>query len=106
VVDEADDRLDAQPPQLREAAVGTRPVGRGGAARSGVFPQHRIAQGAQAERCEAREIVGAAMVPAAVELGEVPVADAVDRAFDATPHRERAQDRGAREAAAPAGGRR
>ena len=86
VVDEADDRLQPALAEGRQARIGPGPVGAVEAVGRDLLPQHRVAQGAQAEAGEARQVAYAAMVAAAVELGKEAVVDAVDRALEAAPH--------------------
>src|SRR5205085_1173052 len=86
VVDEADDRLDVEPAQRRQASIGPRPVGGRRTVRGRRLPEDGVAQRADAERGEALEVAVALGMPVAVELGEVGVPDSVDSAFDAAPH--------------------
>jgi hypothetical protein len=88
VVDQAGDRGNAGLAQGREALVGPGPVGLVDAVRGGTFPQDRIADRADAGRCEALDIAVAQRVAVTVELAEVFVLHAVDSAFEAAPEFE------------------
>jgi hypothetical protein len=89
VVDEADDGPHPEVAQAGQALVGPRPVDdRGVRARRALLPQHRVAQGADAEPREAFEVAGSRDVAVALELAEVGVVHAVDRALHPTPHLE------------------
>ena len=91
VVDQAGDRGDAGIAQRVEALVRPGPVGLFDAVRGGALPDHRIADRADAEGCEAFDVVRASCVAVAIELVEVGVLNAVDGAFEAAPEFERAE---------------
>ena len=71
--------------QPGQPIIGKTPVefiGRGG---GGPLPEQRISQRFDSERGNAVEIVATRIVPAARKLIETPGANAIQRAFDATP---------------------
>ena len=85
VVDQAGDRGDAGVAQRIEALVGPAPVGALEAVGRGALPQHRVADGANAERGEAVDIAGAVGMTVTVELAEIRILHTVDGAFEAAP---------------------
>src|SRR5687767_10212382 len=91
VIQEAGDGPHIQLAQPREPLVRPAPVEMVDALRSDAFPQHRVAQGANAERREGGEVVDPRIVSRPDELIKKLVADAVHRAFDAPPDLERCE---------------
>jgi hypothetical protein len=85
MVDQPSNGRDAGLLQGGQALVRPAPVGRGETVRRGAFPQDRIADGVNAERGEAGDVIAAVGVAVALDLGKVTVLDAVDSALEAAP---------------------
>ena len=88
VVDEPDDRPDAELAKPPEALVGEPPPRLRQSARSHRFPQDGVAEGGDPEGRKPFEVFGSSVVPAQLELVEVVLADSVDRALHPRPHLE------------------
>ena len=96
VVQQADDRPNAERRSRASRSSVQRQSSAVEAVRRDAFPEHRIAQRADAERGErGRDRRSAASCPLALELIETAIADPVDRALDAAPDLEQARPRGA-----------
>jgi hypothetical protein len=89
VVDQADDRRDAQVLEHGQAFIGPRPVGGLDAIGCRALPQHGVADGADAERSKTFQVLQPCGMAVAIHLGEVVIAYAVDGAFQAAPQLER-----------------
>ncbi len=88
MVDQPDDRLDAEPLQRDQPLVRPAPVSRSEPGRRDALPQHRLAQRADAERCKTIEVIVAHRMAITIQLAEIAIVHAIDRAFDAAPQRE------------------
>jgi hypothetical protein len=89
VVDQPRDRGQAEPAQAAEPLVRPAPVGAPGAVRGDPLPQHRVADGPDAQRGEVVEVARAVLVAAQHGLVDVAVADPGDGALEPAPHLER-----------------
>ena len=85
VVDQSGDRGDAGRAQGGQALVRPAPVGAFDAVGGGAFPQDGVADGADAEPGEALDVAGAVAMAVAVQLAEIRILHAIDRAFEAAP---------------------
>jgi hypothetical protein len=79
------DGAHAQVPQARQALVGPAPVGVLQAVGGDVLPQDGVADGRNAERGEALQVVHAGGVAIERHLVEVTVANTVDGALQSAP---------------------
>jgi hypothetical protein len=85
VVHKPDDRLEVELAQASERAIGPRPTRFVCVGRRDLLPEHRVANGGDAEGGKAIEVVKAAAVTARFDLVEVAITDPVDRALETAP---------------------
>jgi hypothetical protein len=97
-----DDWFDPTSPKPTEPAVSPTPVGAFEAVGGDAFPQQRIANRTNSKISQAIEVAFAIGVSALLQLIGVPIANSVDRTFDAAPQLER-RVRAATHVAAPPG---